>query len=453
MNAPTPQGTVYPVLPLRDIVVFPGMIVPLFVGREKSVKALEEVMKDDKQILLIAQKNATQDDPGPEDIYNIGTLGTVLQLLKLPDDTVKVLVEGGKRVRIGGYTDKAEFFEARAVEMEEAAGDPAELQAASRTVVSEFENYVKLNKKVPPEVVVSINKIEEPSKLADTISAHLALKVADKQQLLELELGLEAARAHPRPDGRRDRRVAGREEDPQPREASDGEDAARVLSERADEGDPEGAWRDRGRSRRDFRDGEAHQEDQAQQGSAREGQRRAEEAAHDEPDVGRGDGGAQLPRMAAVDSVAQADQDHQGPEVRRRRAQRRSPWPGEGEGAHPRVPRRPAAGRQDEGPDPVPGRTAGRRQDLARQVDRQGDRPQLRAHVARRRARRGRDPRPPPDLYRLAAGQGHPEHEEGEVVEPALPAGRDRQARRGFPRRSVVGAARGARSRAEQRLQ
>src|SRR3954465_15918252 len=186
MNAPT-QGTVYPVLPLRDIVVFPGMIVPLFVGREKSVKALEEVMKDDKQILLIAQKNATQDDPGPEDIYSIGTLGTVLQLLKLPDDTVKVLVEGGKRVRIAGYTDRADFFEARAVEMEEAAGEPAELQAAARTVVSEFENYVKLNKKVPPEVVVSINKIEEPSKLADTISAHLALKVPDKQQLLELD--------------------------------------------------------------------------------------------------------------------------------------------------------------------------------------------------------------------------------------------------------------------------
>jgi ATP-dependent Lon protease len=187
MNAPSQQGTIHPVLPLRDIVVFPGMIVPLFVGREKSVKALEEVMKDDKQILLIAQKNATQDDPGPDDIYSIGTLGTVLQLLKLPDDTVKVLVEGGKRVRIAGYTDRTDFFEARAVEMEEAAGDPAELQAAARTVVSEFENYVKLNKKVPPEVVVSINKIEEPTKLADTISAHLALKVADKQQLLELD--------------------------------------------------------------------------------------------------------------------------------------------------------------------------------------------------------------------------------------------------------------------------
>jgi len=186
MTAPV-EGTVYPVLPLRDIVVFPGMIVPLFVGREKSVKALEEVMKDDKQILLIAQKNASQDDPGPTDIYQIGTLGTVLQLLKLPDDTVKVLVEGGKRVRITGYTDKTEFFEARAVEMEDASGDTSELQAAARTVVSEFENYVKLNKKVPPEVVVSINKIEEPSKLADTISAHLALKVAEKQQLLELD--------------------------------------------------------------------------------------------------------------------------------------------------------------------------------------------------------------------------------------------------------------------------
>ena len=143
MTAPT-QGIVYPILPLRDIVVFPGMIVPLFVGREKSVKALEEVMKDDKQILLIAQKNASQDDPGPEDIYTIGTLGTVLQLLKLPDDTVKVLVEGGKRVRITGYTDKTEFLEARAVEMEETPGDAAELQAAARTVVSEFENYVKL---------------------------------------------------------------------------------------------------------------------------------------------------------------------------------------------------------------------------------------------------------------------------------------------------------------------
>src|SRR5258708_16667121 len=128
MTATTP-GTVDPVLPLRDIVVFPGMIVPLFVGREKSVKALEEVMKDDKQILLIAQKNASQDDPGPDDIYTIGTLGTVLQLLKLPDDTVKVLVEGGRRVKIVGYTGKPEFFEANAVDMAQTAADPPERHA------------------------------------------------------------------------------------------------------------------------------------------------------------------------------------------------------------------------------------------------------------------------------------------------------------------------------------
>jgi ATP-dependent Lon protease len=143
MNAPI-QGTVYPVLPLRDIVVFPGMIVPLFVGREKSVKALEEVMKDDKQILLIAQKNASQDDPGPEDIYTIGTLGTVLQLLKLPDDTVKVLVEGGRRVKITGYNDRVDFFEARAVDMEESTADSAELQAAARTMEHPFNAGLQL---------------------------------------------------------------------------------------------------------------------------------------------------------------------------------------------------------------------------------------------------------------------------------------------------------------------
>ncbi|HJQ59745.1 MAG TPA: endopeptidase La [Vineibacter sp.] len=182
-----PRGSVFPVLPLRDIVVFPHMIVPLFVGREKSVKALEEVMGDDKQILLVAQKNAAQDDPGPDDIHRVGTVGTVLQLLKLPDDTVKVLVEGGQRARISGFTDRTEFFEAHASVLQEPAADGAEVEALARTVAGEFEQYVKLNKKVPAEVVVSINKIDDPSKLADTIASHLALKIADKQALLEIE--------------------------------------------------------------------------------------------------------------------------------------------------------------------------------------------------------------------------------------------------------------------------
>ena len=177
----------YPVLPLRDIVVFPHMIVPLFVGREKSVRALEEVMKSDKQILLVAQKSAGQDDPSPDDIYRVGTIGTVLQLLKLPDGTVKVLVEGGKRTSIKSFTDSTDYFEAFAETIEEPDTDSQEVDALARSVVSQFENYVKLNKKVPPEVLVSLNQVEDPGRLVDTIASHLAIKVSSKQELLESE--------------------------------------------------------------------------------------------------------------------------------------------------------------------------------------------------------------------------------------------------------------------------
>ena len=182
----TTSGELYPVLPLRDIVVFPHMIVPLFVGREKSVRALEDVMKDDKQILLVTQKNAAQDDPSTSDIYQVGTISTVLQLLKLPDGTVKVLVEGGNRARIIDFTDNSDFFQARAEVIQEDTGDSNELEALARTVVSQFEKYIKLNKKIPPEVLVSINQIEDSGKLADTVASHLALKISEKQQLLEL---------------------------------------------------------------------------------------------------------------------------------------------------------------------------------------------------------------------------------------------------------------------------
>ncbi|MEQ8357762.1 MAG: endopeptidase La [Kiloniellaceae bacterium] len=179
------RGNLFPVLPLRDIVVFPHMIVPLFVGRDKSVRALEDVMKDDKQILLVTQKNAAQDDPTPADIYSVGTIGTVLQLLKLPDGTVKVLVEGGQRARLTKYADTEDFFQAYAEAVEDDAGDDRELDALARTVVSQFEQYIKLNKKIPPEVLVSINQIDDFSKLADTVASHLALKIPEKQELLE----------------------------------------------------------------------------------------------------------------------------------------------------------------------------------------------------------------------------------------------------------------------------
>ncbi len=177
-------------LPLRDIVVFPHMIVPLFVGREKSVKALETVMHNDKQILLVTQKTPSEDNPGPKDLYMVGTIGTILQLLKLPDGTVKVLVEGGARVRVHKYDD-SEYLKAEVsrIELEEAVSD--EVEALSRAVTTQFEQYVKLNKKIPPEVIVSVNQIEEPAKMADTIASHLALKIDQKQELLEIPSAIE----------------------------------------------------------------------------------------------------------------------------------------------------------------------------------------------------------------------------------------------------------------------
>ncbi|MBT7527687.1 MAG: endopeptidase La, partial [Rhodospirillales bacterium] len=181
------EGVLYPVLPLRDIVVFPHMIVPLFVGREKSVHALESVMKEDKQILLVAQKDAGMDDPKPDDIHAVGTVGTILQLLKLPDGTVKVLMEGGSRARIQSYEEKGDFYQAYAQSIPEQDSDPKELEALSRSVITQFEQYIKLNKKIPPEVVVSLNQIDEPPRLADTVASHLALKVSEKQEILEID--------------------------------------------------------------------------------------------------------------------------------------------------------------------------------------------------------------------------------------------------------------------------
>jgi ATP-dependent Lon protease len=175
----------YPVLPLRDIVVFPHMIVPLFVGREKSIKALEEVMRSDTFILLATQKNASDDDPATGAIYEMGTLASVLQLLKLPDGTVKVLVEGAARAQVVRYTERTEYYEADAIVATDTAGEQVEAEALARSVINEFENYVKLNKKVSPEVVGVVQQIEDYAKLADTVASHLAVKIPEKQAVLE----------------------------------------------------------------------------------------------------------------------------------------------------------------------------------------------------------------------------------------------------------------------------
>ncbi|GAB1095375.1 MAG: endopeptidase La [Shewanella algae] len=175
-----------PVLPLRDVVVYPHMVIPLFVGREKSIRCLETAMAQDKQIILVAQRDADLDEPGIDDIFDVGTVASILQLLKLPDGTVKVLVEGGKRARIERYTQEEEFFVATAHYLESEALDDREEEVLVRSAISQFEGYIKLNKKIPPEVLTSLTGIEEADRLADTMAAHMPLKLADKQSVLEM---------------------------------------------------------------------------------------------------------------------------------------------------------------------------------------------------------------------------------------------------------------------------
>ncbi len=261
-------------LPLRDIVVFPHMIVPLFVGREKSIRALEEVMRADKQILLATQQNPSEDEPTPETIYDVGTLASVLQLLKLPDGTVKVLVEGVARAEVIRATPTTRPTTKRTpCSMPDEVGDEVEAEALARSVVAEFENYVKLNKKISPEVVGAVTQIEDYSKVADTVASHLAIKIPEKQAILALPtvvarlervLGLMESEISVLQVEKRIR-IA--------RQAPDGEDAARVLPQRADEGDPEGTRRLRGRARRAAGTGGEDRQDQAVEGGARKGDR------------------------------------------------------------------------------------------------------------------------------------------------------------------------------------
>ncbi|NOX75405.1 MAG: endopeptidase La, partial [Gammaproteobacteria bacterium] len=187
-NVINDQLQVMPVLPLRDVVVYPYMVIPLFVGRDKSIRALEAAMEDDKQILLAAQKSASLDEPEPEDLYRTGTIANILQLLKLPDGTIKVLVEGGERARVLQFIGTADYFQAQVSQVgdEEGEIEERECEVLMRSVLAQFEQYVKLSKKVPPEILSSLAGIEEPGRLADTIAAHMSLKVEEKQNILEI---------------------------------------------------------------------------------------------------------------------------------------------------------------------------------------------------------------------------------------------------------------------------
>ncbi|MDC3311660.1 LON peptidase substrate-binding domain-containing protein, partial [Alphaproteobacteria bacterium] len=179
------ENQVIPILPLRDIVVFPHMIVPLFVGREKSVRALEAVMAQNKQILLLTQTEAGTEDPAEDDVYRVGTLGSILQLLKLPDGTVKVLVEGTCRAQVNKIDNSGEFLLASTVEIKESKVSDSEVIALGRAAVHHFEDYIKLNKKIAAEVLTSVKQLEDTNKIADILASHIAVNIEDKQQLLE----------------------------------------------------------------------------------------------------------------------------------------------------------------------------------------------------------------------------------------------------------------------------
>jgi ATP-dependent Lon protease len=175
-----------PLLPLRDVVVFPHMVIPLFVGRPRSIRALEVAMEAGKSIMLVAQKSAGKDDPTPEDVYEIGCVAGILQMLKLPDGTVKVLVEGTQRARINSIEDADSHFTCQVTPIEPDAMQGSETEALRRAIVAQFEQYVKLNKKIPPEILTSLAGIDDAGRLADTIAAHLPLKLEQKQKMLEI---------------------------------------------------------------------------------------------------------------------------------------------------------------------------------------------------------------------------------------------------------------------------
>ena len=182
----TVESLELPLLPLRDVVVFPHMVIPLFVGRPKSIKALEAAMVAGKGIMLVAQKSAVKDEPGTEDLYSIGCVANILQMLKLPDGTVKVLVEGTQRAQIGAIASQDDMFIATVLPVAAEDGPDHEIEALRRAVIAQFDQYVKLNKKIPPEILTSIASIEEAGRLADTIAAHLPLKLEQKQEVLEM---------------------------------------------------------------------------------------------------------------------------------------------------------------------------------------------------------------------------------------------------------------------------
>ena len=453
-----PNGRL-PVLPLRDVVVYPHMVIPLFVGREKSIDALDSAMSVDKRIMLAAQTSAAVDEPGADDIHRVGTVATILQLLKLPDGTIKVLVEGQQRAHIENVTTAGSgYFVAdwSVPEAGAAGGSPPkedkEVEVLVRSVTNMFDQYVKMNKKVPPEILSSLTGVEDADRLADMIAAQMSLRVEEKQNILELfdsaerlehllnlmESELDMLQVEKRIRGRVKQQM-----EKSQREYYLNEQMKAIQKELGEMDDVPNETEELARKiEKAGMSKEAHKKASAEFNKLKSMSPMSAEATVVRNYV---DTLVSLPwkkKSKLKKTLAEAEAD---PRERSLRAR-------EGQGAHPRVPRRAEARRPRQGADPLSRRPARRRQDLAREVDRAGDGPSLQPHGARRRARRGRDPRSPPHLHRLHARQDRAEPRQGEAQEPADPARRDRQDVDGLPRGPLLGAARGARSGAEPHL-
>ena len=370
-----------PILPLRDVVVYPHMVIPLFVGREKSVSALDAAMESGKQILLVAQRSPDVDEPGPGDLYPIGTVATVLQLLKLPDGTIKVLVEGTSRAEISGFSERNSLLTGRVRALESVyTRNEREIEVISRSLVSLFEQLVKLSRKIPPELLATLAGLEDPSRLADTIAAHLSVRLQDKQQILETpDVADRLERLIALVDGEIDvqqieKRIRGRvknQMEKSQREYYLNEQMKAIQKELGDSEDAERTGRTRAQDR-----GSGHA-----QGNPGQGARGAGKTEADVADVRRSDRGAQLRRLAGWCPMEEADQGAQGSPLGPAGAGCRSFWPGQGQGSDSRVPCRAATGAHHEGADPVPGGSSRRGQDIPWPVDCQGHQPQVCSHV------------------------------------------------------------------------
>ncbi len=441
-----------PIVPLRDVVVFPHMMMPFVIGRPSSTRALEHALGKDKKIFLAAQHDASVDDPRPEDIFTMGCVANVVQSLKLPDGNIKVLVEGVDRARAIEWKEDKGFYRVVVKVLPKHKDATGDVEGTMSRVVSLFEQYVKLSNNLHYDAMIAAVRVDDPGKLADTIAAHLLVGVDEKQNLLEIVSPLErlnriASILEAEVDKLQvDRRI-------QSRVKKQMEKAQKeyYLNEKM-----KAIQKELGR--KDEKGNEI--DDLKKKIEQSKMPKDVEEKAVQE--LKRLES---MPPMSAEATVSRnyldwliavpwhkKSKESRDLNARRSGAQRRPPRAGEDQGPHPRVPRRARAGEEAQGDDPHAGGPSGRRQDVAGQVHRARDEPQVRAAVAGRRARRGRDSRPSPHLHRRLPRPDHPDDEEGRDDEPGVPARRSRQDVDGLPRRPVGGAAGSARSGAEQHV-